>query len=136
MKYLLDTDVFTELAKGQDAQLLKRIHDLGVSECAMSVISEAEIRYGQACKPLSATLNARIDALLAEIACLPVSANVLAPYALIRAELRRLGTPIGPNDFWIAAHAMAENLILVTGNDREFARVPGLRVENWLTKIN
>jgi tRNA(fMet)-specific endonuclease VapC len=46
--------------------------------------------------------------------------------------LRRAGTPIGPNDLWIAAQALAEDLTLVTGNEREFARVPGLRVENWL----
>ncbi len=132
MKYLLDTDVFSELAKGHDAKLMKRVHNLGVSEFAMSVISEAEIRYGQACRTLSPTLTARIDALFAEIPRLFVGANVVALYALIRAELRRVGTPIGPNDFWIAAHALAENLILVTGNDLEFARVPGLQVENWL----
>jgi tRNA(fMet)-specific endonuclease VapC len=135
MKYLLDTDVLSELAKGHDVKLLQRVQNLGLSECAMSVISEAEIRYGQACRPLHPTLTARIDALLAEIPCLPMGKSAVAPYALIRAELRRLGTPIGPNDFWIAAHALAENLILVTGNDREFARVPGLRVENWLTRI-
>jgi tRNA(fMet)-specific endonuclease VapC len=132
MKYLLDTDVLSELAKGRDVKLLKRVHDLGVSDCAISVISEAEIRYGQACRPLNAALTARIDALFSEIPRLSVGTNVVAPYALIRTELRRLGTPIGPNDFWIAAHALAENLILVTGNDREFSRVPGLRVENWL----
>jgi tRNA(fMet)-specific endonuclease VapC len=132
MKYLLDNDVFSELAKGRDAQLLKRVHDLGISDCAVSVISEAEIWYGQACRPLSPTMTARIDALFADIPRLFVGANVVAPYALIRAELRRAGTPMGPNDFWIASHAMAENLILVTGNDREFARVPALRVENWL----
>jgi len=132
MKYLLDTDVFSELAKGHDAKLLRRVSNFGVSDCAMSVISEADIRYGQACRPLGSALTARIEALLAEIPRLFVGANVVAPYALIRSELRGVGTPIGPNDFWIAAHALAENLILVTGNDREFARVPGLRVENWL----
>ena len=132
MKFLLDTDVFSELARGRHAKLIDRVRALGKTEFAVSVITEAEIRYGQACRPLPESLTARINALMNEMHRLPIGLNVVAPYALIRSEMRRAGTPIGPNDFWIAAHALAENLILVTGNDREFARVPGLRVENWL----
>ena len=132
MKFLLDTDVFSELARGRHAKLIDRVRALGKTEFAVSVITEAEIRYGQACRPLPESLTARINALMNEMHRLTIGLNVVAPYALIRSEMRRAGTPIGPNDFWIAAHALAENLILVTGNDREFARVPGLRVENWL----
>ena len=132
MKFLLDTDIFSELARGRDAKLIDRVRALGTTEFAVSAITEAEIRYGQACRPLPQSIAARIDALMNEMHRLTIGLNVVAPYALIRSEMRRAGTPIGPNDFWIAAHALAENLILVTGNDREFARVPGLRVENWL----
>jgi tRNA(fMet)-specific endonuclease VapC len=130
--YLLDTDVFSAIACGRDAKLLARATSLGIRQLAVSVITEAEIRYGQACRPVSEQLAARIDALLEEVRRLPVGAGVVAPYARLRAGLRRAGTPIGPNDLWIAAHALAEDLTLVTGNEREFSRVPGLRVENWL----
>jgi tRNA(fMet)-specific endonuclease VapC len=63
---------------------------------------------------------------------LPLTHKVVEPYAELRASLRKLGQPIGPNDLWIAAHALSEDLTVVTGNTREFSRVPGLRVENWL----
>jgi tRNA(fMet)-specific endonuclease VapC len=130
--YLLDTDVFSAIARGRDARLVARARSLGLGQLAVSVVTEAEIRYGQACQPVSEPLAARIDALLDEIRRLPLAPGVVAPYASLRASLRRAATPIGPNDLWIAAHALAEDLTLVTGNEREFSRVPGLRVENWL----
>jgi tRNA(fMet)-specific endonuclease VapC len=130
--YLLDTDVFSAIARGRDARLVARATSLGLAQLAVSVVTEAEIRYGQACQPVSRPLATRIDALLEEIRRLPLGPGVVGPYARLRAGLRRAGTPIGPNDLWIAAHALAEDLTLVTGNEREFARVPGLRVENWL----
>ena len=132
MKYLLDTDVFSEIARGRNRRLAERVRSLGTAQFAISVVTEAEIRFGQACRPVSARLASRIDALLGELPRLPVGPGVVAPYAALRAELRRTGTPMGPNDFWIAAHALAEDLTLITGNEREFNRVPGLRVENWL----
>lgn len=132
MKYLLDTDVFSEMARGRNSVLRERLLAIGTEEIALSVITEAEVRFGQACRPVAPALASRIEMLLTELPCLSVGRNVVAPYAMLRAALRRAGTPIGPNDCWIAAHALAENLTLVSGNQQEYRRVPGLRVENWL----
>ncbi|MCC7457001.1 MAG: PIN domain-containing protein [Nitrospira sp.] len=131
MRYLLDTDIFTGLARGHE-RVVARAHRAGFDAMAVSVVTEAEIRFGQAFRPVSEALALRIDALLRQFARLPIDTRVVAPYADLRAFLRRQGRPIGPNDLWIAAQALAENLTLVTGNEREFARVPKLRVENWL----
>ena len=132
MKYLLDTDTFSALARGRHADLESRVREVGIESLAISVVTEGEVRYGQACRPLPELLSSRIDALLGGLHRLPLDGAVVAPYAALRAGLRRLGQPIGPNDAWIAAHALARKLILVTNNEREFRRVPGLTVENWL----
>lgn len=132
MKYLLDTDVFSAIARGRNRELAERMWALGAEQFAISVVTEAEIRYGQACRPVPAQLAQNIEIMLDAVQRLPLGANVVAPYARLRAHLRREGTPIGPNDLWIAAHAVAEDLTLITGNTREFNRVPGLKVENWL----
>ena len=132
MKYMLDTDVFSVLALGRHEALSSHVSAMGTGQLALSMVTEGEIRCGQACRPTPMALDRRIDALLQSMHRLPLTLSVISPYARLRATLHRLGIPIGPNDLWIAAHALAEDLILVTGKDREFARVPGLRVENWL----
>lgn len=132
MKFLLDTDTFSEMARSRTPTLAERRERHPVADLAVSAITVGEIRFGLAAATLPASLSQRIEALLADIVCLPVDAAVSARYATLRAHLRQAGTPIGPNDHWIAAHALAADLTLVTGNVREFGRVPGLRVENWL----
>jgi tRNA(fMet)-specific endonuclease VapC len=97
----------------------------------MSVITAGELLAGAA-KKSSPPLTAVIEGLIGRIAVLDINLRVAREYAALRASLDRAGKPIGANDFWIAAHALAENLTLVTANEREFARVPGLKVENWL----
>ncbi|MGH8557098.1 MAG: PIN domain-containing protein [Methylococcales bacterium] len=64
---------------------------------------------------------------------LPLPQSAAGYYAMIRAKLEKAGTPIGTNDLWIAAHALTEDLVLVTNNLREFERIPGLKAENWVT---
>lgn len=132
MKFLLDTDTFSELARGRRPQLAARFARHPLAQLAVSPITVGEIRFGLATALLPASLVARTEALLQDIICLTMGATVSLHYAALRAHLRRAGTPIGPNDTWIAAHALAEDLTLVTGNEREFKRVPGLKVENWL----
>ena len=129
---MLDTDVFSALARGLAGPVMARVKTIGLDALAVSVVTEGEVRYGEAYQPREASLAARIDSLLRQIHRLPITSEVVAPYASLRAHLRRTGTPIGSNDFWIAAQALAMNLVLVTGNTREFNRVPGLTVENWL----
>ena len=91
----------------------------------------AELRYG-ATKSDSKQLSERVDLLLSALEILPLEPPVDLRYAEVRHHLATQGTPIGPNDLLIAAHALAADLTLVTANTREFERVPSLRVANWL----
>lgn len=132
MKYLLDTDTFSEMVKGVNAKIVKRLDSLETKAAGLSVITRGEIAFGVHIHSLKASAKQRLDRLLDAIETLPLPTNAANYYGELRAHLRRLGTPIGPNDLWIAAHARAENLILVTNNIGEFSRVPKLKLENWI----
>jgi tRNA(fMet)-specific endonuclease VapC len=95
------------------------------------VITAAELRFGCA-KKGSPRLTAQIDAILIGLQILPLDMPADAEYGRIRSELERAGTPIGPNDLLIGAHACAVGAVLVTANDAEFRRIRNLQVENWL----
>jgi len=103
----------------------------GTKELFTSIIVAAELRYGCA-KKGSPHLLARVEGLLETIPVLPLDIPADAEYGGIRAELKAAGQPIGMNDLLIAAHAHVLGLTLVTGNTREFSRIRGLDVENWL----
>jgi tRNA(fMet)-specific endonuclease VapC len=96
-----------------------------------SIIVAAESRFGVAMKR-SDRLREQVEEFLAEIDILPLEPNADEYYAELRADLERRGQPIGGNDMFIAAHALATDSILVTNNAREFSKVRGLRIENWL----
>ena len=130
-RYLLDTNVLSDLIRHPAGTVAEHIAAEGEKSVSTSVIVAAELRYGAA-KSGSQRLSERIDLILSAIAVLPVETPADRHYAKIRQHLARRGTPIGPNDLLIAAHALALDLTVVTANEREFARVPGLRVENWL----
>lgn len=104
------------------------------SAVCISIIVLAELRFGFA-KKNSRRLSARLEGMLDELSVQPWGDPTDRYYADIRADLERSGQPIGANDMLIAAHALALDCILVTDNEREFARVPGLRVENWLKAV-
>jgi len=127
--YLLDTDVFSLMVKGQDEALNVRMQTLAKGEAVLSVITTGEYFYGIAHAPVSALREKR---LMDFLGVLPLDAEVSISYGAIRADLRAKGTPIGPNDLWLAAQAKAHGLTLVTRNTREFKRVKGLKVEDWL----
>lgn len=132
MRYLLDTDVFSAIARQTSVAAERRLATLEAGSVALSVITAAEIAFGQERQQLSAGLTERISRLQRTLTMLPLSFAAAVPYARIRTHLQRQGTPIGPNDLWLAAHALSEGLTVVTNNEREFRRVPGLNVENWL----
>ena len=90
--------------------------------------------FGLQIKSLKPLVRLRMDRLLDAIDTAPLTTEVASHYGKLRAHLRNLGTPIGPNDLWIAAHARALNLILVTNNTGEFSRVAKLKLENWVAK--
>ena len=133
MKYLLDTDTFSEMVKGLNPRILKRMESLETGDAALSVVTRGEIAYGLQASSPKPSVRRRIDRLLEGIDTLPLDIEVAIHYGLRRAHLRRIGTPIGPNDLWIAAHALAAKLTLVSNNTSEFARVPKLKLENWVS---
>ena len=131
LKYLLDTDVFSLMVKGQDAAINTRLQSLAKGEAVLSVITAGEFYYGVAHAPVSVLRDQRAQRLLDFFGLLPLDGEVATRYGTVRAELRRAGTPIGPNDLWLAAQALALGLVMVTRNAREFKRVKGLKVETW-----
>jgi tRNA(fMet)-specific endonuclease VapC len=131
LRYLLDSDICIYLMKRKSPRLLARM-DRMAPTCAISFIVYGELRFGEASSKHRVAASAHLAALLEAIQVLPLPLDAASRYGEIRADLQRRGTPIGANDTWIAAHALAANLTLVTNNEREFKRVAGLRVENWL----
>jgi len=135
MKYLLDTNIISYFLRDASPALNQRILDSAPDTLAISVVSAGELRYGLAKiapSKRATELAQHLNALLTAIAVLPLPANAAQHYGKTRAQLDAAGTPIGNNDLWIASHALAQNMTLVTNNTREFERVPGLRLDNWL----
>ena len=130
-RYLLDTNIISELVRNPQGQCAKRIIKVGEETICTSIIVAAELRYGCAKSRSSRLINA-VEALLGEIEVLPFEAPADAEYGVVRSELEAVGTPIGGNDLLIAAHAKSIDAVVVTGNTDEFKRVRGLKVENWL----
>jgi tRNA(fMet)-specific endonuclease VapC len=131
MRFLLDTNIVSNLIRHPQGQIADRIKKVGESNICTSIIVAAELRYGAA-KKASVRLTAQVEAVLNAIDTLPFDAPADEIYGAIRAQLEFAGTPIGGNDLIIAAQAVALDLTLVTDNDQEFSRVDGLRVKNWL----
>jgi tRNA(fMet)-specific endonuclease VapC len=133
-RYLLDTNICIYIAKGQPLAVRHRFEKLALPSLAMSTITVGELRFGAEKSQFRDRALATLDQLVQMIrpSALPMAAA--QHYGQIRASLQRQGLPIGNNDLWIAAHALAEGWILVTNNTREFDRVPGLRVENWVSQ--
>jgi tRNA(fMet)-specific endonuclease VapC len=131
LRYLLDTNIISDLVRRPGGAVATRIADVGEDSICTSIIVAAELRYGAA-KSGSKPLSERIDLLLSAMEILPLEPPADQRYAEVRHHLATQGTPIGPNDLLIAAHALAADLMLVTANTREFERVPSLRIENWL----
>ena len=130
-RYLLDTNIVSDLIKNPEGRVAKRIARVGESNVCTSIIVAAELRYGCA-KSGSERVSEAVENLLGELDVLSLEDSADTEYGKIRAELERRGTPIGGNDLLIAAHALAIEATIVTGNVDEFARVKGLKVQNWL----
>ena len=132
-KWLLDTNIISYAVRYPHSPVAKRIQQLSLADpqnLCTSVVVVCELQFGITRKGAS-SLAAKVDTVLRFIAVKNIESDVIPHYATLRTELERQGTPIGPNDMLIAAHALALGATLVTG-DAEFARVPGLQVENWL----
>jgi tRNA(fMet)-specific endonuclease VapC len=131
--YLLDTNIISDVIRNPDGSAARRIEQAGAKKIFTSIIVAAELRYGCA-KKSSSKLLARVESVLETIPVLPLDSPADAKYGDTRAELEAAGQPIGTNHLLIAAHAYALGLTLVTDNTREFSRIRGLNLENWLEK--
>ena len=129
--YLLDTNMVSDLVRRPAGSVRQRIALVGDKVIGTSIVVAAEARFGAA-KAGSARLMTQLERVLAELVVMPLTEPSDAFYARTRADLEKAGTLIGANDLLIAAHALALDCTLVTDNEREFRRVSGLRVENWL----
>jgi tRNA(fMet)-specific endonuclease VapC len=133
-RFMLDTDTCSFILKRSSQTVLRRLQTVSVSEVCISVITKSELLYGVQLSPRARQDNIAVDAFLRHVAVLDFPDEAAAHYAEIRAELKMRGQPIGANDLLIAAHARCLGLVLVTNNVREFGRVPGLIVENWMAR--
>jgi tRNA(fMet)-specific endonuclease VapC len=132
--YLLDTNILSDLVhhprSGTAARQLALVRAHGGQDISTSIIAAAELRYGVA-KRGSTRLARQVETVLGVLDVLPFEAPADVIYGRLRTALERRGQPMGGNDLLIAAHALAAELTLVTG-DRGFARIPELLRENWL----
>ena len=128
---MLDTNIVSGMMREGQGRLWQRIERYGVANVCVSVISVCELRYGADHRG-STRLHNEISEILTVIEPLPLAPAVAEVYGRLRQDLASVGKLIGPNDLFIAAHALALDLTLITDNVREFSRVPNLRVENWL----
>jgi tRNA(fMet)-specific endonuclease VapC len=130
-RYLLDTDICIYIRRAQPAKILSRFERLKPGDAAISVITYGELAYGAAKSATPEKAVSALQRLIEALPMLPLPSEAGVSYGYIRAALAPKGRLIGPNDLWIAAHALAAGLILVTNNEREFRRVKDLKIENW-----
>lgn len=131
--YLLDTNICIYIAKKKPISVLKRFEKMKSGEVAMSTITYGELLFGAEKSMHPEKTKAVIEEISNFIPAIPLSSQVGEHYANIRSYLEKNGTPIGNNDLWIAAHARALGIILVSNNTKEFIRVPHLKIENWVS---
>ena len=133
LRYLLDTNILSDLIRHPQGTVANRISSAGEDTVCTSIVVAAELRFS-AEKSGSRKLADRIDLILSALDVLPLELPADRHYGEIRRQLTRQGTPIGPNDLLVAAHALAVDLTIVTATARAFSRVSGLKVDNWLSE--
>jgi tRNA(fMet)-specific endonuclease VapC len=131
MTYVLDTNIVIAAMKGHH-KTRQVLESVPLSQLRLSSIVLGELEFGVEKSAYGERNRARLAALVKRLPLLGVDALTCRHYGQIRATLERQGAPIGANDTWIAAQALAANATLVTDNTREFSRVPGLSLQNWL----
>ena len=131
MRYLLDTNIVSDLVRNPQGRVAQYIRKIGEAQVCTSIIVSAELRYGAA-KKQSLRLTSQLEAVLGALEIVPFESPADSTYGLVRARLERAGRPVGANDLLVAAQALALGYTIVTDNEREFAQINGLRRENWL----
>lgn len=132
LRYLLDTNICIYIAKRRPPSVAKRFAHLAVGEVGMSVITYGEWCFGAAKKTLREQALGALSGLVALIPVVALDERVAETCGVLGGRLESAGKPIGNNDLWIAAHALALGVTLVSNNTREFERVPKLKLANWV----
>ena len=132
MSYMLDTDICIYIKNRRPSHVIDRFSRLQDGDVVMSLITFGELLNGALKSNQANIALQKINQLATILPVQAMSADVAKQYAAIRRNLEKQGNIIGANDLWIAAHAMAMDLTLVTNNTKEFSRVEGLRIENWV----
>ena len=132
MIYLLDTNICIYALKNHPPEVLARLKEVGRAAVAVSVITVLELRQGAEKSREAARVHEKLDLFLGPLDILPFDEEAALAGARLRAQLEQQGRPIGDLDSLIAAQALALDLTVVTNNRREFDRVPGLKVVNWV----
>ena len=128
-RYMLDTNTVSQLLKGHP-NVTRRVVDVPMASLCISVITEGELLFGLAKRPGAKRLHTAVRELLRRVVVMPWNSAIAERYGPLRAELERQGRALGALDLLIATHAFATNAVLVT-NDRAFAQVVGLQIEDW-----
>ena len=132
LEYLIDTDTFIYIRNHRPPQVMEHFKSLGVGSAAISVVTYGELYRGCERSSYIQKNHKQLKQLIQLIPVQPLPINTGMEYGKLRTLLEKQGNIIGANDLWIAAHAMALDLTLVTNNTKEFSRVDGLRIENWV----
>lgn len=132
MKWMLDTDTCIALIKRRPPELVRRLQARAVGDVGISSITLAGLRHGVAKSERRVQNQAALDQFLLPLDVAAFDEAAAESYGGVRADVERKGTPIGPLDLLIASHALSIDVVLVTHNTREFKRVKGLRVDDWL----
>ena len=132
MKYMLDTNICIYLIKQKPATVLKRFRQIDISEISISSITLSELFYGVSKSSKPEQNFMALTQFVAPLEILPFDGGAAQYYGDLRAHLEIQGTPIGSLDMLIAAHALSIESTLVTNNEKEFNRVPSLKIENWV----
>jgi tRNA(fMet)-specific endonuclease VapC len=135
-RYLLDTNICIYLRQNRPPEVTARFQRLQAGDAVLSVITYGELAYGAERSRQRTQALESLARLVSLLPVLPLPPDAGAAYGEIRAALESRGDMIGGNDLWIAAHAKAAGLVLVTNNEREFRRVPDLKVQNWATRVS
>jgi tRNA(fMet)-specific endonuclease VapC len=130
MRFMLDPNIVSDLVRHPQGRVAKRIAEVGETAICTSIIVASELRYAAARK--APRLKEQLESVLGAIEVFPFEAPADVVYGALRARLEEIGQPIGANCLFVAAHALALRCTLVTDNEREFAPIKALAVENWL----
>ena len=133
MRYLIDTNICIYIMNKRPVAVIKKFKQFELGEIGISTITVSELQYGVAKSIYREKNEVRLEEFLAPLEILTYDQTAAKVYGEIRFQLEKRGQPIGPLDLLIAAHAMSQDLTLITNNDKEFRRIKGLKIENWTT---